>query len=266
MLLAIDVGNTNIVLGVFDRTTLIQSWRLQTLRERTSDELGLLVEGLFNHSGIDRKRVAGIIISSVVPPLTGTMCAMVEQYFNRPPLVVDPARNAGMPILYENPLEVGADRIVNAIAAYEQFGSKDGQPLIVCDFGTATTLDAVSANGEYLGGAICPGVSISADALFQRAARLPRIEVRKPATVVGRTTVGAMESGLFFGYVGMVEGLVRRMSQELGGQAICVATGGLAAVIAPETKLFQHVDVDLTLQGLRIVWDRNQPAGRSATP
>jgi type III pantothenate kinase len=246
------------VIGVFDGKTLIQSWRLQTLRERTSDELGLLVEGLFAHSMIDRSRITGIIVGSVVPPLTGTTVAMVERFFKYTPLVVDPAHNAGMPIRYENPSEVGADRIVNAIAAFEQFGQQAGRPLIVCDFGTATTLDAVSAKGEYLGGAICPGVTISADALFQRASRLPRIEVRKPATVIGRTTVGAMEAGLFYGYVGMVEGLVRRMSDELGGHAICVATGGLATVIAPETKLFDHVDIDLTLQGLRIVWERNQ--------
>lgn len=257
MLLAIDVGNTNIVLGVFERAELIRSWRLQTLRERTSDELGLLVKGLFDNFKIDRSGVTGSIVGSVVPPLTGTVFAMVGQYFNQAPLVVDPARNTGMPILYENPAEVGADRIVNAIAAYEQYGAS-GLPIIVCDFGTATTLDAVSAKGEYLGGAICPGVTISADALFQRAARLPRIEVRKPATVVGTTTVGAMESGLFYGYVGMVEGLVRRMTDELGGAATVVATGGLAVVIAPETPLIQHVDIELTLQGLRIVWERNR--------
>jgi len=260
MLLAIDVGNTNIVLGVFDNATLQQSWRLQTLRERTSDELGLLVEGLFAHSRIDRASVKGIILGSVVPPLTGTTQAMVQQYFGLTALTVDPARNAGMPILYENPAEVGADRIVNAIAALELYGASRARPIIVCDFGTATTLDAVSAKGEYLGGAICPGVTISADALFQRAARLPRIDVRKPERVVGRTTIGAMESGLFFGYVGMVEGLVRRMSDELGGNALCVATGGLAAVIAPETRLIDHVDIDLTLHGLRIVWERNQKA------
>jgi type III pantothenate kinase len=258
MLLAIDVGNTNIVLGVFERTELIRSWRLQTVRERTGDELGLLVDGLFSHAGLDRSRVSGIVLSSVVPPLTTTFVGMVWRYFQQKPLVVDPARNSGMKILYENPAEVGADRIVNAIAAYEQYRGDGTRPLIVCDFGTATTLDAVSAKGEYLGGAICPGVTISADALFQRAARLPRIDVRKPATVVGRTTVGAMESGLFYGYVGMVEGLVRRMSDELGGNALCVATGGLAVVIAPETPLIDHVDVDLTLQGLRIVWDRNR--------
>ena len=257
MLLAIDVGNTNIVLGVFDRKTLVQSWRLQTLQERTPDELGLLVEALFSHSGIERSRVKAIILGSVVPPLTGTTRAMVERYFGLQALVVDPAGNTGMPILCDSPAEVGADRIVNAIAAYELFGRQSGRPLIVCDFGTATTLDGVTAKGEYLGGAICPGVTISADALFQRAARLPRIEVRKPERVIGRTTVGAMESGLFYGYVGMVEGLVRRMSDELGGNAMCVATGGLAEVIAPETPLIERVDLDLTLHGLRMVWERN---------
>ncbi|MQA28949.1 MAG: type III pantothenate kinase [Luteitalea sp.] len=258
MLLAIDIGNTNIVLGVFDGRSLVHSWRLQTVRDRTSDELGLLVEGLFAHSGVVRSRIGAIVMGSVVPPLTGTTAAMVQRYFSVMPLIVDPASNTGMPILYENPAEVGADRIVNAIAAYEQFGLGGVRPLVVCDFGTATTLDAVTAKGEYLGGAICPGVTISADALFQRAARLPRIDVRKPATVIGRTTVGALESGLFFGYVGMVEGLVRRMGEELGGNAICVATGGLATLIAPETGLIEHVDIDLTLQGLRIVWERNQ--------
>jgi len=258
MLLAIDVGNTNIVLGVFESSRLVQSWRLQTLRERTADELGLLVEGLFAHSRIDRSKITGIILGSVVPPLTGTTQVMVERYFGQKAVTVDPARNAGMPILYENPAEVGADRIVNAIAALEIYGTTKGRPIVVCDFGTATTLDAVSGKGEYLGGAICPGVTISADALFQRAARLPRIDVRKPERVIGRTTIGAMESGLFFGYVGMVEGLVRRMSAELGGDALCIATGGLAAVIAPETKLIDHVDVDLTLHGLRIVWERQR--------
>ena len=258
MLLAIDVGNSNIVLGVFDGATLIQSWRLQTLRERTSDELGLLVDGLFAHSRIDRAQIRGVILGSVVPPLTSTFRAMVQRYFGIAALIVEPGVNTLMPILYENPSEVGADRIVNAVAALDKFGKGLGKPLIVLDFGTATTLDAISAKGEYLGGAICPGVQISADALFQRAARLPRIDVRKPARVVGRTTVGAMESGLFWGYVGMVEGLVRRMSDELGGNAVCVATGGLADMIAPETDLIQHVDGDLTLHGLRIVWERNQ--------
>jgi len=258
MLLAIDVGNTNIVLGVFDGATLVQSWRLQTLRERTSDELGLLVDGLFAHSRIERVQVRGVIVGSVVPPLTGTMRAMAQRYFGVHALNVEPGVNTGMPILYENPAEVGADRIVNAVAAYERHGRDVKRPIIVVDFGTATTLDAISAKGEYLGGAICPGVQISADALFQRAARLPRIEVRKPERVVGRTTVGAMEAGLFFGYVGMVDGLTRRMSAELGGDAITIATGGLAEVITPEIPAIDHVEPDLTLHGLRIVWERNQ--------
>jgi type III pantothenate kinase len=257
MLLAIDVGNTNIVLGVFDNGRLIHSWRLQTLRERTSDELGLLVDGLFAHRGLSPSQVTGVILGSVVPPLTATVWAMVKRYFDRDPLIVDP-RKAGMPILYDNPDEVGADRILNAIAAYEMFGRDARRPLVVCDFGTATTLDAVTAKGEYLGGAICPGVTISADALFQRAARLPRVDVSKPPTVIGRTTVGAMQSGLFYGYVGMVEGLMRRMSAELGGNALCVATGGLAVTIASEIPAIEQVDIDLTLRGLRMVWERNQ--------
>jgi type III pantothenate kinase len=257
MLLAIDVGNTNIVLGVFDEDALVESWRLQTLRERTADELGLLVDGLFARSRIERIQIRGIILGSVVPPLTPTIMAMAQRYFGVRTLNIEPGLETGMPILYDNPSEVGADRIVNGVAAYEKFGRGVNRPLIVVDFGTATTLDAISAKGEYLGGAICPGVQISADALFQRAARLPRIDVRKPSQIVGRTTVGAMESGLFYGYVGMVEGLVRRMSAELGGNALCVATGGLATIIAPETTLIEHVDPDLTLHGLRIVWQRN---------
>jgi type III pantothenate kinase len=257
MLLAIDVGNTNIVLGVFDGEALVHSWRLQTVRERTSDELGLLVDGLFAHARLDRKNIDGVVLGSVVPPLTGTIRSMVERYFSVTAVTVEPGVNTGMPILYETPSEVGADRIVNAIAAQEKYALGSGRPIVVVDFGTATTLDAISARGEYLGGAICPGVQISADALFQRAARLPRIDVRKPPRVVGRTTVGAMESGLFYGYVGMVEGLVKRMSDELGGNAICIATGGLAGVIAPETSSIDHVDADLTLHGLRLVWERN---------
>jgi len=259
MLLAIDIGNTNIVLGVFDGAKLVQSWRLTTLRERTGDELGLLVEGLFANAHLDRRKVTDVILASVVPPLTKPAQEMVRRYFGTKALTVEPPLETGMPILYDTPGDVGADRIVNGIAAYEKYGRAGKHPLVVVDFGTATTLDAISGEGEYLGGAICPGVTISADALFQRAARLPKIDVRKPATVIGRTTVGAMESGLFWGYVDMVEGLVRRMSAELGGKDVrCVATGGLAPIIAPETTLIQHVEPDLTLDGLRIVWERNQ--------
>jgi type III pantothenate kinase len=259
MLLAIDVGNTNIVFGVFDGSVLVRSWRLATVRERTADELGLFIEGLFASARVDTSGVEGIILGSVVPPLTSTVRRMAECYFHLTPLNVEPGVvETGMPLLYDNPAEVGADRIVNAVAAFEQYGRAAQCPLIVLDFGTATTLDAVTAAGEYLGGAICPGLEISADALFQRAARLPRIDVRRPARIVGSTTIGAMESGLYWGYVGMVEGLVRRMRDELGGRVVCVATGGLANIIAPETSLIQHVDADLTLHGLRIVWERNR--------
>jgi len=258
LLLTIDVGNTNTVLGVHDGEDLKAHWRLTTRREQTADEYGILVRSLFAASSIDVGQIVGVALASVVPPLTSVVVTLCRTYLGHEPLVIEPGVKTGMPILYEPPSDVGADRIVNGVAAWDRFGQSGGRPMIVVDFGTATTLDAISGKGEYLGGAICPGVQISADALFQRAARLPRIDVRKPPRVVGRTTVGAMESGLFYGYVGMVEGLVKRMGDELGGNAICVATGGLADVIAPETALIQHVDPDLTLHGLRLVWERNQ--------
>jgi type III pantothenate kinase len=260
MLLAIDVGNTNIVIGVFRRADweLLHSWRLATLRERTADELGLVVTSLCAHQRIAPTDITGIVMASVVPPLTGTMMAMAANYFGRTPLNVEPAVNSGMPILIDNVQEVGADRVVNGIAAYEAYGRAASRPLIVVDFGTATTFDAISAEGEYLGGVICPGPQISADALFQRAARLPRIDVRRPERVIGRSTVASMQAGLFWGYVDMVDGLVRRMRAELGGDAVVVATGGLAVLVAPETPLIAHVDSELTLRGLRIVWERNQ--------
>jgi type III pantothenate kinase len=205
---------------------------------------------------VDPAAIAGIVIASVVPPLTGTLRAMAVKYFQRTPLMFEPAVNGGMPILYDNPAEVGADRVVNGIAAVEAYGL--GVPIIVVDFGTATTFDAISAKGEYLGGVICPGPQISADALFQRAARLPRIDVKKPLKVIGTNTVASMQSGLFWGYVDMVEGLVRRMKAELGGTAVVVATGGLAVDVALETSVIDHVDTELTLQGLRLVWERRR--------
>jgi type III pantothenate kinase len=225
MLLAIDVGNTNIVLGVFDGTELKVSWRLLTLRERTADEVGLMVTGLFAHNRLEIRAIDAAVMGSVVPVLTPILRGMVKRYFSLDPVVVDPTTNAGMPILYERPAEVGADRIANSIAAFDRYG-RLGRPLIVADLGTATTFDAVTAKGEYLGGVICPGPQIAADALFQRAARLPRVDVRKPSRVIGRTTVGAIESGLFYGYLGMVEGLMSRMTAELGGSVTGVATGG----------------------------------------
>ena len=256
MLLAIDVGNTNIVIGVFRGQALVHTWRLTTIRERTADELGILVSNLCERHEIRTGEISGIIVASVVPPLTGTLIAMVGEYFGRVPLVFEPAVNGGMPILIDNPNEVGADRVANGIAAFAAYGK--GLPLIIVDFGTATTFDAVSAKGEYLGGIICPGPNVSAEALFQRAAKLPRIDVKKPARAIGTNTVAAMQSGLFWGYVDMVEGLLRRMKNELGGGATVLATGGLAPIVAPESKLIEHVDPDLTLHGLRLVWERQQ--------
>ena len=266
MLLAIDVGNTNIVLGVFDGAKLTQSWRLQTLRERTADEIGILVTQLFSQSRLDKKAISGIILSSVVPPLTGTMQEMAERYFGRSPLTVDPATNTGMPILYVPASDVGADRVVNAVAAYEKFGRANRLPIIAVDFGTATTFDVISAAGEYVGGVICPGIGISADALFQRAARLPRVDVRKPPSIIGQTTVTSMQAGLFFGYVSMVDGIVTRIRAELpeGERAICLATGGMADVLSNETTTIQRVEPDLTLEGLRIIWERSSRAAQAS--
>jgi type III pantothenate kinase len=260
MLLAIDVGNTNIVLGVFNGDRLTESWRLATLRERTADEIGILVTHLFEHSGADISMIDGVILSSVVPPLTRPMEEMSERYFRQRPLTVDPSTNSGMPVLYTPATDVGADRVVNAVAAYEMFGREAGAPVIVVDFGTATTFDAISATGDYIGGVICPGIGISADALFQRAARLPRVDVRKPPAVIGQTTVTSMQSGLFFGYVSLVDGIVLRIRAELDGgeRAACVATGGMASILAGETTAIQRVEPDLTLQGLRLIWHRNR--------
>ncbi len=260
MLLAIDVGNTNIVLGVFDGNQLTHSWRLQTLRERTADEIGILVTQMFGQSGVELERIDGIILSSVVPPQTGTMEEMAERYFGRTAMNVDPSTNTGMKVLYTPASDVGADRVVNAVAAYEMFGRAGAIPVIAVDFGTATTFDVISAAGEYIGGVICPGIGISADALFQRAARLPRVDVRKPPSIIGKTTVTSMQSGLFFGYVAMVDGIVHRIRAELpsGERAACIATGGMAGVLASETTTIQRVEPDLTLQGLRLIWERSR--------
>jgi type III pantothenate kinase len=257
MLLAIDVGNTNVTIGVFDGARLAHSWRLAALRERTADELGIFLVKLFEQAGIAPTAVDGIAIASVVPPLTRPIEEMCERYFSHQPLVID-AANAGIPVRYTPAEDVGADRLVDAVAAWEKFGRARAVPLIVVDFGTATTFNAISSKGEYLGGVICPGINISAEALFQRAARLPRVEVRKPAAVIGQNTVGAMQSGLFYGYVELVDGLVRRMRAELadGDKAVVIATGGLAGVLATATASIQQVDQNLTLDGLRLIWSR----------
>ena len=259
MLLAIDVGNTNVTIGVFNGDRLAHNWRLAALRERTADELGIYVTRLFEQTKVDVSHVTGIVVASVVPPLTRPMEEMSERYFGRKALVVD-ASNAGIPVRYSPAEDVGADRVVNAVAAWEMFGKARGIPLIIVDFGTGTTFDVITREGEYVGGVICPGIGISAEALFQRAARLPRVDVRKPPTVIGQNTVNAMQSGLFFGYVEMVDGLVRRIRHELTGgeKALVIGTGGLAEVFAGEARSLQQIEPNLTLHGLRLIWTRNQ--------
>jgi type III pantothenate kinase len=254
MLLALDVGNTNTVFGVFDGKALLHHWRLSTRREGTSDEYAMLVKGLFDFAGLSLGAVDAVILSSVVPPLQWPLEDMARRYFGVDAMVVGPGIKTGMPILYEAPREVGADRIVNAVAAFEAHGG----PCIVVDFGTATTFDAVSAKGEYLGGVICPGIGISAEALFQHAAKLPRVDIVKPKTVIGRNTVGSMQAGLFYGYLGLVEGLVTRMRAELGAEAKAIATGGLAQLLLADSAVVDQVDPLLTLTGLRILFERNQ--------
>ena len=258
MLLAIDVGNTNIVLGLFADRELRESCRLATWPDRTADELWVVVSQLLAGRGITLDQIDGVIMSSVVPSLTHTVTEMVGRGLKQDTLIVD-AANAGLVIRYENPNEVGADRLVNGVAARELYGGS-ATPVIVVDFGTATTFDIITAQGEYQGGVICPGVEISADALFQRAARLPRVEVRRPSSLIGRTTVESMQSGLFFGYVAMVEGIVQRLRTALQdeGVPVCVATGGLAQAVADDTDLIDHVNADLTLSGLQLVWERNR--------
>lgn len=254
LLLTIDVGNTNTVLGIHAGVELRAHWRLTTRREQTADEYGILVRNLFAASAIEPAHVGGVALASVVPPLTSVLVALSRQYLGHDPLVVEPGVRTGMPILYEPPGDVGADRIVNGVAAYAAHGG----PVIVVDFGTATTFDVVTGKGEYLGGVICPGVGISADALFQRAARLPRVDVRNPGRVIGRSTVGSMQAGLYFGYASMVEGLLARIKAELGEPTRVVATGGLAESLAPDIAGIDVVDPVLTLTGLRLIWERNR--------
>lgn len=260
VLLAIDVGNTNVTLGLFDYAgdaesgSLAHHWRITTRREQTSDEVTITLRALFEQSRRDVSEITDGILSSVVPPLLPIWERVCQKLFDRDPLVVGPGIRTGMPVRYENPREVGADRIVNSVAAYELLGG----PVIAVDFGTATTFDCVSASGEYLGGAIFPGIQIAMDALFQRTALLHRVELARPRSAIGKTTTGALQSGLLFGYAGMVDAMVARIRAELGEDARVIATGGLASRVASETATIERVEPFLTLEGLRILFEKNR--------
>jgi type III pantothenate kinase len=254
MLLVVDVGNTNTVLGLFDGTELVHDWRIRTVVDHTVDEYGMLIYNLYKTSRISSRKIRDIIISCVVPPMLNILEPLCRKYFSLKPLIVGPGVKTGMPIFYDNPKEVGADRIVNAVAGYEKYK----QDLIIVDFGTATTFDYVSTRGEYMGGCISPGIMISSEALFERAAKLPRVELSKPRSIVAKDTVSSMQAGIMYGYAGLVDGICDRMKAEVKSNPLVVATGGLAKVVAPETKNINIVDDMLTLEGLRIIYLRNK--------
>jgi type III pantothenate kinase len=258
VLLAIDIGNTNVTLGAFvyesDGAALVEHWRLATHHGQTSDEVGVVLRALFEQAGIAVARVADVIVSSVVPPLLPIWERVCSKLFDRAPLVVGPGIRTGMPVRYENPHEVGADRIVNSVCAYEWMGG----PVIAVDFGTATTFDCVSEKGEYLGGAIFPGILVAMEALFERAAMLRRVELSPPRSVIGKTTTHSIQSGMLYGYAGMVDAMVERIRGELGAGARVIATGGLAGRIATESKTIERVEPFLTLEGLRMIFERNR--------
>lgn len=254
MLFVIDVGNTQIAAGIFKGENIIHSWRLRTEKNRTADEMGILFYNFFEHSGIKVSDIRGIAISNVVPPLTFSFSLMSKKYFHTEPFMIGPGIKTGMPILYDNPREVGADRIVNAVAAYKKYE----KPLVVVDFGTATTFDCVTAKGEYTGGVIIPGIEISLEALAERTAKLPKIELIRPEKVIGKNTVSAIQSGIIYGYAGMVDAICEKIKEEMGAKTLkFIATGGLAGVISRETTHIESVEENLTLEGLKILYEMN---------
>lgn len=255
MLLAIDAGNTNVTLGVFDGERVVTTWRLRTVHDQTADEWGLKIRELFKMCGVDYAALEGVVVASVVPPLESTLTEMAQRYLNRTPVFVTGHTETGLSILYDNPREVGADRIVNAVGALAKYGG----PCIVVDLGTAITFDAVSGNAEYLGGIICPGIGIAISGLFTKTARLPMVDFREPEKLIGTNTIGSIQAGLFYGTIGMIDGILERMLAAMGPDTKTVATGGQAGLITRSSRFVTLADEDLTLIGLRLIWELNRP-------